>query len=163
MGTVESFSLRSVRLRHHNGPVFTIPFGELGAVQNMSRDYVIDKFKLTVTYDSDLEKARKLIKKIGEELMEDPELAGSIIEPMKMQRVDSFGDYGIVLKCKITTKPGEQFMVRRKAFPLIKKLFDENGIGFAFPTVKVAEDDHDSKIAAAQQALAIEASKQATG
>lgn len=29
-GTVESFSLRSVRLRHHRGPVYTVPFGELG-------------------------------------------------------------------------------------------------------------------------------------
>ncbi len=159
MGTVESFSLRSVRLRHHNGPVYTIPFGDLGAVQNMSRDYVIDKFKLTVTYDSDLEKARKLIKKIGEQLMEDPELEGMIIEPMKMQRVDSFGDYGIVLKCKMTTHPGEQFMVRKKAFPMLKKVFDENGIEFAFPTVKVAEGGHDAKTAAAQQVLAIEAQK----
>ena len=26
-GTVESFSLRSVKLRHHRGPVFTVPFG----------------------------------------------------------------------------------------------------------------------------------------
>ena len=127
----------------------------------MSRDYVIDKFRLTVTYDSDLEKARKLIKKVGEQLMEDPELEGMIIEPMKMQRVDSFGDYGIVLKCKVMTRPGEQFMVRKKAFPMIKKLFDENDIEFAFPTVKVAEGNDDSKIAAAQQALAVEASKQA--
>ena len=43
-GTVESFSLRSVKLRHHRGYLFTVPFGELGAVQNMSRDWVIDKF-----------------------------------------------------------------------------------------------------------------------
>ena len=49
-GTVESFSLRSVRLRHHRGAVFTVPFGELGAVQNMSRDWVIDKMTINVTY-----------------------------------------------------------------------------------------------------------------
>jgi moderate conductance mechanosensitive channel len=49
-GTVESFSLRSVKLRHHRGPVFTVPFGELGAVQNMSRDWVIDKFQIGVTF-----------------------------------------------------------------------------------------------------------------
>ena len=42
-GTVESFSLRSVKLRHHRGPLYTVPFGVLGAVQNMSRDWVIDK------------------------------------------------------------------------------------------------------------------------
>src|SRR5262249_33886044 len=29
-GTVESFSLRSVKLRHQRGPIFTVPFGELG-------------------------------------------------------------------------------------------------------------------------------------
>jgi small-conductance mechanosensitive channel len=40
-GTVESFSFRSIRLRHQNGPLFTVPFALLGAVQNMSRDWVI--------------------------------------------------------------------------------------------------------------------------
>ena len=42
-GTVESFSLRSIKLRHHRGYLYTVPFGTLGAVQNMSRDWVIDK------------------------------------------------------------------------------------------------------------------------
>jgi small-conductance mechanosensitive channel len=42
-GTVESFSIRSVRLRHHRGPVYTVPFGLLGAIENQSRDWVIDK------------------------------------------------------------------------------------------------------------------------
>ena len=50
-GTVESFSLRSVRLRHHRGPVFTVPFGDLGAVQNLSRDWVMEKIVMTVTYN----------------------------------------------------------------------------------------------------------------
>jgi small-conductance mechanosensitive channel len=74
-GTVESFSLRSVKLRHHRGPLYTVPFGELGTVQNMSRDWVIDKLTIGVTYDTGLEKARKLIKQIGQELTKDPELA----------------------------------------------------------------------------------------
>ena len=41
-GTVELFSLRSVKLRHHRGPLTTVPFGELGAIQNLSRDWVIE-------------------------------------------------------------------------------------------------------------------------
>jgi small-conductance mechanosensitive channel len=57
-GTVESFSLRSVKLRHQRGPIYTVPFGELGAVQNMSRDWVIDKLMIGVAYGTDLEKAR---------------------------------------------------------------------------------------------------------
>ena len=34
-GTVESFSLRSVKLRHQRGPLYTVPFGSLGAIENL--------------------------------------------------------------------------------------------------------------------------------
>jgi small-conductance mechanosensitive channel len=114
-----------------------VPFGILGAVQNMSRDWVIDKMTIGVTYDSDFEKAKKLIKQVGKELAEDPEFAPHIIEPLKMQGVEEFGDYGIQIRMKMMTKPGEQFGIRRKALALIKKAFDENGIRFASPTVQV--------------------------
>src|SRR4029078_3770457 len=136
-GTVESFSLRSVKLRHHRGYIFTVPFGELGAVQNMSRDWVIDKFSINVDYATDVEKARKIVKKIGQQFAEDPEYAPHIIEPMKLQGVQNFGDYGIELRVKMTTKPGEQFVIKRKAFVAIKKAFEEAGIRIASPSVMV--------------------------
>jgi len=151
-GTVEGFSIRSVRLRHHRGPVFTVPFNLLGAVENMSRDWVIDKIAIGVTYDSDLEKARKLIKQIGLELQQDPEFAPLILEPLKMQGVDELGDYAVTIRAKMMTVPGEQFVIRRKAYAMIKKAFDENGIKFAFPTVQVAgEGDASAATAAVAQ------------
>jgi len=149
-GTVESFSLRSVKLRHHRGYIYTVPFSELGAVQNMSRDWVIEKITINVTYDSDVEKARKIVKKIGQELAENPEFARSIIEPLKMQGVDEFGDTGMVLRMKLKTRPGEQFTIKRRALVLIKKAFDENNIKIAVPTVQVSGED-DAKAAAAHQ------------
>ncbi len=151
-GTVESFSLRSVKLRHHRGPLYTVPFGVLGAVQNMSRDWVIDKLSIGVTYDTDLEKAKKLIKQVGKELTEDPELAVNIIETLKMQGVEQFGDYAIQIRLKMMTKPGEQFVIRRRAYSMIKKAFDANGIQFAFPTVQVAGGT-DAVGAVARQAM----------
>lgn len=151
-GTVESFSLRSVRLRHHRGPVYTVPFGQLGAIQNMSRDWSIEKMTIGVTYDSNIELARKLVKKIGQELANDPEFAADIIEPLKMQGIDSFGDFAIVLKIKMMTKPGTQFVLRRRAFMMIKKAFDENGIKIAVPTVHVEGGSAESP-AAAQQVI----------
>jgi small-conductance mechanosensitive channel len=138
-GTVESFSLRSVKLRHSRGYLFTVPFGELGAVQNMSRDWVIDKFNITVGFDTDIDKARKIIKKIGLGLAEDPEFKASVIEPLKMQGVQNFGNYGIELRIKMKTKPGEQFPMKRRAYVLIKKAFDEAGITLPLPTVQVRE------------------------
>jgi small-conductance mechanosensitive channel len=151
-GTVESFSLRSVKLRHHRGSLYTVPFGELGAVQNMSRDWVIDKMTIGVTYDTDLEKARKLIRQIGRDLASDPEFKANIIEPLKMQGVEQFGDYAIRLRLKMTCTPGEQFVIRRKAYTMIKNAFDANGINFAQPTVHVAGGEIG---AAAQQSLEI--------
>jgi moderate conductance mechanosensitive channel len=152
-GTVESFSIRSVRLRHHRGPVYTVPFSLLGAVQNQSRDWVIDKIAIGITYDSDLTLAKKLIKQIGLDLAKDPEYAPLILEPLKMQGVDNLGDFAVQIRAKMMTLPGEQFVIRRQAYAMIKKAFDENGIKFAFPTVQVAGEGEASSAAVAQRAL----------
>ena len=87
---------------------------------------------------SDVDKAKKLIKDIGKQLATDPEFAAQVIEPLKMQGVEQFGDYAIQLRLKMMTKPNEQFVMRRRALAMIKKAFDENGIRFASPTVQVS-------------------------
>jgi small-conductance mechanosensitive channel len=150
-GTVESFSLRSVKLRHHRGYLHTVPFGSLERITNYSRDWVIDKATIGVTYDTDLDQAKKIIKQVGRQLLADPELAPSILDTLKMQGVEEYGDYAIKLRLKVTTKPGEQFAVRRRAYALIKQAFEENGIKFAFPTVQVAGGE--SAAGAAQKGL----------
>ena len=166
-GTVESFSLRSIRLRHHRGPVFTVPFGELGAVQNMSRDWVIDKFRLRVKFDTDVDKARKITKKLGAELSEDPEFGPMILMPLKMKGVEEIGDFGIELSFAFTAKPGMQTMVRRRAYTMIRRAFMENGIEFAQPTVQVGGDDKGDPTAAAaalrKHQMATEAAQAAAG
>ena len=137
-GTVEGFSLRSVRLRHHRGPIFTVPFGELGAVENMSRDWGVVKFRISVGFDADVEKARKLTKKIGATMLEDPEFGPIFIEPLKMKGVEEFGDYGMVLSFGMTLKPSPmQSFIRRRANLLLREAFVSNGIQFAQPTVTV--------------------------
>jgi len=149
-GTVESIGLRSVKLRHHRGPIYVVPFGELRGVQNLARDWVIDKITVGVTYDTDIEKARKVVKKIGQELAADPEFAAEILTPLKMQGVEQFGDFDVPLRMKIMVKPGEkQFIIRRRAYAMIKQAFDANGIKFAYPTVQIAGGGSDAAVAAA--------------
>jgi small-conductance mechanosensitive channel len=156
-GTVESFSFRSVRLRHQRGALYTVPFALLGAVQNQSRDWVIDKMTVGITYDSDVDKARKIIKQIGLDLQKDPEFAPLIIEPLKMQGVDSLGDFAVQIRMKMMTLPGENFVIRRKALAMIKTEFAANGIKFAFPTVQIAGEAEavqpEVKAAVAQRGL----------
>ena len=148
-GTVESFSLRSVRLRHHRGPIFTVPFGSLGAVQNMSRDWVIDKFMLRVPFNTDVAKVKKLVKGVGAEMLTDEELAPFIIETVKMKGVEQIGDFGIELSFAFTTAPGHQSAIRRRAYTMIRDIFMANGIEFAQPTVQVGGEEKAAAAAAA--------------
>ena len=152
-GVVEAFSLRSVKLRHHRGPLTTVPFGELGAVKNLNRDWTIDKISLNVTYDTDLVKTKKIIKQIGQQLLDNPEWGPNIIETLKMKGVEQFGEFAIEIRLSMMTKPGEQFVIRRNALAMIRNAFKENGIEFAVPTVQVAgERDVDASVAAARYA-----------
>jgi small-conductance mechanosensitive channel len=160
-GTVEGFSLRSIKLRHHRGPLYTVPFGLLGAIQNQSRDWVIDKITIGVTYDSDIDLAKKLIKQIGLDLAKNPDFAPLIIEPLKMQGVDALGDFAVQLRAKMMTLPGEQFVIRRQAYAMIKKAFDANGIKFAYPTVQVAGEGEPTSAAVSRQAIELTRSQAA--
>ena len=74
-GTVEKLNVRSLQLRHGSGLIHTIPFGTLSQVTNGSRDWATVKFSLRLDRSTDVEKARKVIKKIGLQMMEDPEMA----------------------------------------------------------------------------------------
>ena len=148
-GVVESFSLRSVKLRHHRGPLYTVPFGSLGAIVNHSRDWVIDRLYVNVTYDTDLDLVKRLVKAIGRQLAEEPAFAGDILETLKLQGVDEMGDFAIKLRMKMRTRPGRQFMVRRRAYGMIKTAFKDNGVNFGVPTVQVRDVEHGVAAAAA--------------
>ena len=66
-----------------------------------------------------------------------------------MQGVENLGDFAVQIRAKMMTLPGEQFVIRRKAYAMIKKAFDANGIKFAFPTVSVTGEGETSAASAA--------------
>jgi small-conductance mechanosensitive channel len=78
-----------------------------------------------------------------------------------MQGVDNLGDFAVQLRAKMMTLPGEQFVIRRQAYAMIKKAFDENGIKFAFPTVQVAGEADTSATTAAVAQRSLELAKPA--
>ena len=88
-GTVEKISVRSLRLRHHNGPLHTVPFGEITTLTNWSRDWAIMKFEIRVPFETDVDMVRRIIKKVGIAMLDDPELGPLFLEPLKSQGVTS--------------------------------------------------------------------------
>lgn len=137
-GLVERITLRSVILRHPRGPIYTIPFSDLGGIQNHSRDWVKTKFSFAVPSDVDLEMLRKTVKKVGEALAVDPELAGVFLEPLKSQGAVGIEGRSYLVGCKFTTRPGEQFLARRKIYAALQKALNEKGIELFAPQLVIA-------------------------
>lgn len=162
-GTVEKISVRSFQLRHHLGALHTMPFGEIQVITNYSRDWVIMKLPLRVTYDTDVEKVRKLIKKLGVALLDDPVIGENFIQPLKSQGVIQMEDSAMIIRVKFMTKPGDQWLVRKKVYEEIRALFEREGIRFAHRevTVRLADgkvsdldaDQREAVTAAAQAAI----------
>lgn len=130
-GTVEKISVRSFQLRHHNGPVHTIPYGEIRTLTNWSRDWAIMKFELRIPFETDIDMVRKIIKKIGIDMMEDPVFGPLMLQPVKSQGVNRMDDSALIIRCKFTAIPGQQYLIRREAFTRIQRVFEEKGIQFA--------------------------------
>ena len=137
-GTVEHISLRSLRLRHPRGMVNTIPFGDIGIVTNLSRDYIITKLDFRVRYDTDVERVRKIIKKrVYQPIMENEELAPKLLDKIKSQGVRQMDDSAMIMRVKYKTAPGEQFVIRKEVYRLMQEAFREEGIEFAHRNVTV--------------------------
>lgn len=136
-GTVEQISLRSLKLRHPRGMVFTIPFGGLKTVKNFSRDYIVSKLEFRIDYDSDVGQIRKIIKRINKELLENPEYKRVMLSDVKSQGVRRMEDSAMILQVKFKSMPGQQFPVEGEIFRLIQKYFKEQGIRFAHRNVTV--------------------------
>ncbi|MEO0666878.1 MAG: mechanosensitive ion channel domain-containing protein [Pseudomonadota bacterium] len=147
MGTVEKISIRSMQLRHHRGPVHTLPYGEIPKITNYSRDWVIMKLRFTVPFGTDPNKVKKIFKTIGAEMMEDELFKDDFLQPFKSQGVLEFDDVGIVIRGKFMAKPGTQFTIRKELLTRVNRQFEENGIDFARREVRVAIpglDGHDT-------------------
>lgn len=136
-GMVAHLSVRSLRLRHPRGMLITIPFGAIASVKNFTRDYVIMKLDFRVRYDTNVDKVRKIIKKINKEVQKDEELSRGLLDKIKSQGVREMDDSAMIMRVKFVCVPGEQFVVRREVYRRIQEAFKKNGIEFAHRNVTV--------------------------
>ncbi|WP_416896654.1 MAG: mechanosensitive ion channel family protein [Minwuia sp.] len=136
-GQVEMISIRSMRLRHHRGAIHTIPFGELRSITNYNRDWAIYKQEFRLHYEVDTDKVRKIIKKVGLRLLEDPELGPKFIQPLKSQGVFKIEEGALIVRTKFMCKPREQFIIRKAVFQEVKNALYEQGIELAQRRVQI--------------------------
>ena len=136
-GTVEEIPLRPIKLRHHRGMLQIVPLGDLKSITNFMRGGMVVKFDLMLPYDTDIDKVRKIIKKVGKRMLLDEELGPDFIKPLKSQGVRSVGDSVMNFRAKFTARPGKHFVIRREAYKYITEALEKEGIHYAHRKVIV--------------------------
>ncbi len=146
-GSVEAITLRNVMLRHHRGMLQIVPYSELGSITNFMRGGIVVKFNLEFPYDTDIDKVRKIIKKVGRAMLEDPEFGGDFIRPVKSQGVREITNSVMVIRVKFTAKPGTHFVIRREAYRRITEALAAQGIHYAHRKVivELPQDENGSR------------------
>ena len=134
-GLVEKVTLRMIILRDLGGNVHYIRNGKIDVVTNMTKEFSRYVFDIGVAYREDVDEVFQVVKKVDEELREDPEFKDAILQPIEVLGLDKFADSAVVIKARTTTKPIQQWRVGREFNRRLKKRFDELGIEIPFPHV----------------------------
>jgi small conductance mechanosensitive channel len=136
-GLVEEINLRRTVLRDMDGIVHVVPNGEIRVASNLTKEWSRVNLNISVSYDTDLNRAIAVINRVGEELAKDPQWAPFILKPPQVLRIDNLGESGIEIKILGDTKPIKQWDVMGELRLRLKKAFDEEGIKIPFPTYTV--------------------------
>jgi small-conductance mechanosensitive channel len=131
-GTVEGFTLRSVRLRHSDGQIFTVPFGQIGEIVNFSRDWSTVNFTMSLDRDADLDDIRRVTAQVADSLKTD--FKNRVLDSLKVQGVKDVTDTAIVVQFKFTALPHDPREIERAARSRLLKAFKDDGIALSRPT-----------------------------
>ncbi len=140
-GAVEEMSLRTIKLRDFEGVLHVFPYSEAQVIHNRTKDFAYAVFNLSIDYSSDMALAIETMRRIGAEIRADPTFIGLVLDDIEVVGVDELADSAVMLKARIKTAPGKQWMVRRAYLQRIKAAFDEAGIEIPFPHMKLVPPD----------------------
>ena len=132
-GLVEEVKMRTITLRDLSGNVHVVPNGTVDRVKNMTKHFSYYLLDVGVAYKENVDEVMRVLKDIAAEMQADPLFSNDILEPLDMLGVDQFGDSAVVIKCRIKTKPIQQWRIGREMNRRIKNTFDAKGIEIPFP------------------------------
>lgn len=132
-GTVESVSLRVTRVRDIQGTLWFVPNGLIERVGNFSQLWARVVLDVDVAYDTDIERASEVIKRVADELWREELDGASVLEEPRIWGVQAFGPDAISIRLVVKTDPGEQWATERQLRQRLKQAFDAEGIEIPFP------------------------------
>ncbi|HBK21603.1 MAG TPA: mechanosensitive ion channel protein MscS, partial [Planktothrix sp. UBA10369] len=96
--------------RHPNGQLQIIRNGDMSSITNYSKQYVFAVVEVSVPYDSNLDHVYQVIEDIGQELKaNNPD----VLEPTKIDGVESLSESNLLLRTLTKVKPGKHLQIQR--------------------------------------------------
>lgn len=132
-GVVEDITLRITVLRDLDGVVHHIANGDIKKASNQTKFFSRVHLNIGIGYDSDIDKVKKIVDKVGEDLAKDREWKDLITEPPKFIRINKFDDSAIEIKIIGETKPSYQWDVAGELRKRLKIAFDKAKIEIPYP------------------------------
>ena len=132
-GAVEDFSLRRTTLRDLDGVVHTVPNGEVHVASNRTRTWSRINQNVTVAFGTDIDKAIEVVEELGKAMAADPIWKRRILEPPRVERVESIDERGVTLKILGTVRASEQWAAGGEFRKLLLEAFAKNGIRLPRP------------------------------
>jgi small conductance mechanosensitive channel len=112
------------------GDIVDVPNGEIRRVGNMSQHWSRALLDIEVAYDTSVDHARAVIKRVADEVWRQDD---GVLEEPELWGVEQLGANGVMLRLVVKTTPSQQWSVSRELRERIKVAFEEEGIEIPFP------------------------------
>ncbi len=129
-GTVERIGGRSTVLRDADGNVHYFPNGMIQHVINKTMDYSVARIKIAVVPDTNIDKAARIIDKIGETMAGETNWEPKIIEAPRYRMLGEISASSIELIVSGKVQPSDQWAVSAELRRRILEAFESHHIQF---------------------------------
>lgn len=133
IGVVESIGLRVTQVRDIEGTVWYVRNGEILRVGNTSQGWSRVILDLPLAYDSDLEKAKKVIEQAAAKLAETLGSKGGLIGKAQVWGVQALEGEAVVFRVVQQVRPSKKDELARQMRLEVKKAIDKAGIKLSIP------------------------------
>ncbi|HTN74802.1 MAG TPA: mechanosensitive ion channel domain-containing protein [Pirellulaceae bacterium] len=132
-GTVERITLRITVLRDFEGKVYFIPNGQITSVINQTHEWSRVVLDISVAYKERIEKVMSVLLELAEAFCHEPGFQGAILREPELMGVERLGDWAVVIRLCLVTRPDKKAPVQREMLRRIKNKFEELGIEIPQP------------------------------
>ena len=135
-GVVESIRLRVTQVRDAEGTVWYVRNGEILRVGNQSQGWSRIILDLPLAYNSDLEKAKKVLEAAAQKLAETPTMKSGLIGKPEVWGIQALAGEEIVFRLVQQVRPSKKDALTRALRAEVKTALDKAGIKLSLPDQK---------------------------